>query len=189
MREFSILHQKLIDFNTEIGLMKKSANVNHLNFTKLEYFTGLGDVLPKRVMQTNLSIWPIILYLCAVIFCLGSSTIFHWFYPMNKKLYSVLHRCDLSGICILIFGSCFSIIYYAFYCDLTAWITWLALVGVSCCGTFILSMFDWFHKEKYVKVKSIIYASCGIFGAAAFINIGIQSYIYGTDLKSDNIRF
>ena len=188
MTEFATLHQKLIAFNSEVEYIKTNTNSHQLNTQNLRYFTKLGEILPKKSVNTELSVWPITFYFGCVIFQLGASTIFHWFNPINRTLYKVLHRLDISAITILIFGSVFSVIYYAFYCDLEGWYLWICLNGFACIGTFIISMFDWFHDEKMVKIKGIIYGSCGIFAGAVFTDIGIQSHMYGSDLNSDTVR-
>jgi adiponectin receptor len=108
---------------------------------------------------------------------------------MNSKVYEILHRLDLSGITILIFGSAVSMVYYSFYCSIYEWYTWIILQGVSCFGTFILSMCDWFNEEKWAKVKSGIYALCGLFAGTVQINIAIEVYLDGTGINSDEIKF
>jgi len=181
MDEFQKMHIKLLDFNTNISYLKPLVSEPQIDYTKVKFFHQLGDLLPERSVFINLATWPIISYFFSALCCLGCSTVFHWFYPMNNKLYGILHRLDLSAVCILIFGSLSSMIYYTFYCNLAEWIVWIVLNSISCFGTFIISMFEWFHQEKYVKIRGGVFAICGIFAGCVQINIGLQSYYQGTD--------
>ena len=46
--------------------------------------TKLGEILPKKTVNTELPIWPILFYFGAVTFQLTASTIFHWFIIVTK---------------------------------------------------------------------------------------------------------
>jgi len=93
----------------------------------------------------------------------------------------------LSGITILIFGSVAGCIYYAFYCSPVERNVWILLQFISCFGTFLLSMTDWFNDEKNVTVKGLTYAACGIFAGVTCINLAINSQNAGPD--SDSVPF
>lgn len=74
--------------------------------------------------------WPIIVFLCCAIWCLGGSAIYHQYYCTNFIVSNVLQTIDYCGICILISGSYVPIIYYCFYCHPTALWTHLIIVVI-----------------------------------------------------------
>lgn len=132
--------------------------------------------MPSGSLNKDLEIWPIIVYICCVLFCLISSTAYHWFYPLNPKISKILHRLDLSAIAFLIFGSVFGLVYYSFYCD-TFWrCFWSITQFVSCFSAFAFSMTDWFNQEKYIKFKGIVYAIVGIFAGAPSFHYAYLGY-------------
>ena len=60
--------------------------------------------------------WPIIVFVCCAIWCLGGSAIYHLFYCCNFVVSNILQTLDYCGICILISGSYVPVMYYSFYC-------------------------------------------------------------------------
>ena len=72
--------------------------------------------LDSTKATTPLPLWPITVFTCSAIFCLSGSTIFHNFYCMSEKVSDILQTIDYIGICILIAGSYFPVIYYSFLC-------------------------------------------------------------------------
>ena len=59
--------------------------------------------------------WPIIVFLCSAIICLGNSTLFHMFLCVSHIVKDILQTIDYCGIAILISGSYVPVIYYTFY--------------------------------------------------------------------------
>ena len=74
--------------------------------------------------------WPVIVFICCAIWCLGGSAIYHQYYCTSFLMSNILQTIDYCGICILISGSYVPIIYYCFYCHPTALWTHLAIVFV-----------------------------------------------------------
>lgn len=63
-----------------------------------------------------MSKWPIVAYLSTALFCLGCSTICHWFADKNHKLCSTVTTLDYWGITILILGTGYPFISYRYAC-------------------------------------------------------------------------
>jgi adiponectin receptor len=158
-----------------------------VDFDKLSWVRALAKVLPIREMHTDLPVWPIVVYLLTATFCLGCSAAFHWFYVKSARFYTILHRMDLSGITILIFGSVLPIIFYSLYCKPGLAYFYTILHFISCFTTFAISMMDWFHQEKMRTFKGCAYAFCGWFAGSTCIHIGYLASSSGLD--SDAIPF
>ena len=96
MSQFATAHAHLLTLTLNITSLEQTFTsqlpLSPLNYTKVSTLTNLAQILPPRPARLTLSIWPILMYFASAIICLGCSTIFHWFYPMNSKVYEILHR-------------------------------------------------------------------------------------------------
>jgi channel protein (hemolysin III family) len=118
----------------------------------------------------DLSTWPVIGYSMTVVFCLGSSTLFHWFYPKSCKVKKVLHRLDLASISVLIWGSCMAVTVYVFYCD-KFWLWFYSMIMSILCGiVFTISMQDWIYHPSTKAFRGYMYIALGITSAAPIIH-------------------
>jgi len=90
--------------------------------------------------QHTLSRWPIVVFLISATICLTCSAIFHLFYAISHKAYSVLLRLDYAGVSILISGSTFPLSYYGFYCEPVYAAINISLVGTACLVVFFVSL-------------------------------------------------
>lgn len=121
-------HQYVIDVNNDLKTLETCPNpITALNFKQMSVFHELGSAMPKREGYPDLAIWPVILYVFCAILCLVFSFTFHMFQPVSPKVFEYLHRLDMSGITICIFGSTSAVIYYAFYCEPLKRNIWIAL--------------------------------------------------------------
>lgn len=146
-----------------------------IKLTDIEWLRDLAKIMPDRLIDDKVPIWPLVIYCICAIFCLGSSASFHWFYPKNSVIFEILHRLDLGAISFLIFGSVTPIIYYVFYCNKIICFVWILLQFISCASTFIVSMCSWFHEESYIKFRGAVYAACGLFAGLVAFHCQIQS--------------
>ena len=117
-------------------------------------------------MIGDLETWPIICYSCTVIFCLGSSAIFHWFYPKSLRMMTILNRLDLAAISVLIWGSCMSMTVYIFYCHKIWLYFYLALMTLLCLFVFVVSMQDWIYHPSKIAFRGYMYIALGVASAA-----------------------
>lgn len=121
-------------------------------------------------MIDELEIWPIVLFLLTAVFCLGSSTIFHWFHPKNPSLCKILNRIDLAGVSILIYGSSVGALFYCFYCKKIYFWIYFATMTVACSTIFGVSMMDWFYQNKYKALRTYVYIFLGLLSGVAMVH-------------------
>ena len=174
-------HKFVLDVNNNLSDLKSCPIVNNnVNYKKMGVFTKLGSVLPEKEGISDLAIWPIIVYLLCALACLTCSFTYHWFQCMNPRLYKILHRLDMSGITICIFGSVTGILYYAYYCDPIKRNLWIIVQFIVLFGAFILTTTqDWIHEDGYVKVKGSMFIMCGLFAGLVAFTVGYDSYTAG----------
>ena len=137
--------------------------------------------------ETYLEIYPFFIFLASAIFCLMSSAIFHWFYPISKTIFKILHKLDLAGVSILNFGSTFAMFYYYFYCIPTLRLLYCSMSFVFCFGVFIVSMGDIIHTPKYLKWKAIMYAGLGLSNIIPITHVCVLAFL--ANPLNDNLPF
>jgi len=115
-------------------------------------------------------------FLASAIMCLMGSACFHMFYQMNEKVFRYLMRVDYAGISLLILGSSFPPFYYGFYCDVWLRYFYLFIVGSACLAVYVISIFDFIHRDKWRKIKGVMYGSLGIFAGVPAIHLYIREY-------------
>lgn len=120
----------------------------------------IGSLL--HVEPRHLEHYPLYVFLMGAVSCLGFSTLFHWFHPINKTVNKILHKLDYAGISLLNFGSSFAIFYYYFYCE--PFYFWVAstFIFVGCFGTFIVGLTDWIDLPEQTTFKGLMYGFLGI---------------------------
>ena len=104
----SLYHYLRSSMGSSDVFVEKSASV-------AEVLTGDLEEMNHKVIG-HVPRWPIIVFVCCAICCLGGSTIYHLFYCCNFIVSNILQTLDYCGICILISGSYVPVIYYSFYC-------------------------------------------------------------------------
>jgi adiponectin receptor len=127
-------------------------------------------------MENYLEIYPFFVYLASAIFCLLSSAIYHWFYTISYTIHKFLHKFDLAGISILVFGSSFATFYYSFYCMPFIRNFYNTLSFIFCFSVFIVSLGDKIHTIEYLKWKAFMYGGLGITNFFPYIHIFILGY-------------
>lgn len=115
------------------------------------------------------------MYFGSAIFCLGSSTIFHWFSPKSPRVYKILNRIDLASITWMIWGSSNSLIFYSFYCQ-KGWFFFYALtLTLACTIVFTLSMQDWIYKNSFRRFRGNMYVLLGLFSGVSVFHTVVVS--------------
>ena len=125
-------------------------------------------------VTNDLETWPIFLYFFSAVFCLGSSTIFHWFNAKSAYTFKMLNRIDLASITMLIWGSSNSVMYYVFYCEEIWFYIYGGILTVACFCVFTTSMRDWIYLHQHRKTKGNMYVCLGLFSALGAFHIVIQ---------------
>ena len=127
-------------------------------------------------MIDNLETWPIVLFLLTAVFCLGSSTIFHWFHPKNPSVCKILNRIDLAGVSILIYGSSIAALFYSFYCQMNLFWIYFTIMTIACSTIFGISMMDWFYLNKYKALRTYVYIFLGLLSGVAMLHAILARY-------------
>lgn len=139
----------------------------------------------RTAMQIDLEIYPVALFIISAIFCLGASAVYHTFYVMSPRIDKFLHRFDMAGINILIFGSVYTVLYYFFYCNPKIKAIYVTCCFLSCSAVFIASMGNYIHKPENVKLKGLMFASLGLSNA---IPLGHVLYLgINASHENDNV--
>ena len=71
----------------------------------------------EKISEPNTDKWPMQLFLMCTIFCFLASSAMHLFWVRSVHVCNLTHNIDLSGISLMIFGSCMAIIHYTFNCN------------------------------------------------------------------------
>ena len=96
-------------------------------------------------------------------FCLSSSAIFHLYYVVDPSTYYILSRLDYAGINVMIAGSFYPIIYYAFYCQPNLVLFYISAITIMACMTFVLSLVPAFGTDKYRLLRTGAFVALGGF--------------------------
>lgn len=148
-----------------IAKLKQALNIK--NDASLE---ALMAKLGLEKVMADLEIWPLFVFLSTAVFCLGCSTVFHWFHPKNHKVCKILNRLDLAGISILIYGSSIAALFYIFYCQKGWFWVYFTLLTVASTSIFGISMMDWFYLNKYKPLRTYVYIILGLFSGISLVH-------------------
>ena len=127
------------------------------------------------MFHQKLEIYPFFVYLATVIFCLMSSAIYHTFYPLSQTINYILHKVDMAGISILIFGSAFAVFYYYFYCMPNLRFIYCGFIFFNSFVVFFISLTDFINKPANLKWKSFMFASLGLSNVIPFTHLAVLS--------------
>jgi adiponectin receptor len=119
----------------------------------------------------------VLIFLATAQYALGTSTLYHLFMCHSEKTLWKFLRLDYSGIAALIVGSYFAPIFYGYYC-FPFW-QGLYLVSMAITGATLvfLSLFDFFHSNRFSQVRMVLYMTVAGFGVIPAIHIWyLQSY-------------
>jgi adiponectin receptor len=120
--------------------------------------------------------WPIGVFIVSAIICLTCSATFHLLFVVNHDLYFLLSRMDYGGIAILIAGSFYPLIYYAFYCHTNLIVLYLAAISLLASGTALIVLIPKFSTAEYLFIRTSIFISLGCFGVLPMAHL---VYLYG----------
>jgi len=117
-----------------------------------------------------------IVHLLAACFCLGSSALFHLMFIKSEKISTILSRLDYGGISILIAGSSYPPIYYAYACEpvIKERIILMTIISVSCFICFTVTMMPKFDQPKYRPCRGMMFIILGVSAGVPFTYFYIQ---------------
>ena len=149
-----------------LGKFKQSGDANMARFVRSTDPSYILNDVPR---------WPLVVHLLSAVFCLGSSTIYHLCHVKSRTLYKYLLRLDYGGICILIMGSSYPIMYYAFACEPSHPYRnfFFAAITTTCLSVFFVSLTDKFNQESTAEFRATLFVILGIMVAAPFIYLSL----------------
>lgn len=117
--------------------------------------------------------WPLVVHLFSGFFCLGFSAMYHLFQIQSEFVNNWMSRLDYGGICILIMGSSYPPIFYAFSCGpvLPGRNFFLFLITFTSITTFFMFMLPMMNDGKYRMIRAIWFSILGLSAGLPFIYI------------------
>jgi adiponectin receptor len=111
------MYNRLSSGNSTEGLKplikKLESIISEIDSQKYDWIDVYSD---KHLTIHKVSRWPVFVYIVSAMICLTCSSLFHLFSAQSIALNISLSRLDYAGISILIAGSFYPPVYYAFYC-------------------------------------------------------------------------
>ena len=160
------------DTSWDFGLIKSQTNELTLVLSTLEqsYYAeeiSDGSYMPRFhtgfAHSEEVSKWPIVAYLITALFCLGCSTICHWFYDKDpNNLGRIVATLDYWGIVILINGTSYPFISYRYACGylIVYRYVFVVILSVLTLVLMVVTMYPTFLKPI---PKAILFSSFGLF--------------------------
>ena len=150
------------------NLMSSIQAGNFFDNIYLSKSVEVAEVLEDDLHEMNHKVighvprWPIIVFICCAIWCLGGSTIYHHYYCCGFLISNILQTLDYCGICILISGSYVPVIYYSFYCYPTPLRVHLTIVIIINVINVCVMATPKFRQPEYrpVRAKSFTIVAC-----------------------------
>lgn len=120
--------------------------------------------LDANLVLTYVSRWPLYVNLASACLCFGFSAVFHLFQIHSHKLRTILLRLDLGGICFLIMGSGYPLIFYPFACkpEFYARNVFCVIITTACLCVFWMVMTPKFNQPQYRPIRSFMFVILGL---------------------------
>jgi adiponectin receptor len=121
-----------------------------------------------------------LIFLCffvGALACLACSTIFHTLSCHSQQLASVLSRMDYAGIALLTIGSTIPWVFYGFYCQFYAMLTYIVSISVLGVLTIVMTLWDKFHLPDFRTFRAVVFVSLGAFAAIPFVHYILRNGI------------
>ncbi len=101
-------------------------------------------------------------FFIGAILCLACSTLFHTVSCHSEWVSAVFSRLDYAGIAVLIVGSVIPWLYYGFYCQFYARLTYMIAVAVVGLLTIVLTMWEKFNQPEYRTTRAAVFVSLAL---------------------------
>ncbi|KZV67892.1 HlyIII-domain-containing protein [Peniophora sp. CONT] len=119
------------------------------------------------------------IFLSAAVFCLGASAFYHTCCVHSQKVAARCHALDYSGIVVLIVGSFFPCIYYAFYCEPHYQALYLGIITTAGLGAAYIVLNPQYGKGTHRKARTYVFIALGLSSVLpvshAFITHGFRT--------------
>lgn len=143
----------------------------------------------KHLSISKVSRWPIFVYIVSAMICLLCSSIFHLFSAHSLRLNYSLSRLDYAGISILIAGSFYPPVYYAFYCfPRKYYLVYIQiyLLGITVASTitFIISFIPSFQSPSMRWFRGVLFLCLALLGIIPIVHLFFLYFIYSPQAYS-----
>jgi adiponectin receptor len=122
-------------------------------------------------------------FFVGALLCLLFSTLFHTVSCHSEWASHVFSRLDYAGIAVLIVGSIIPWLYYGFYCQFYARLTYMTAISVLGVATLIILMWEKFNKPEYRTIRAIVFVSLACSAVVPlvhhFVLHGKQTFVIG----------
>ena len=120
---------------------------------------------------------PLIGNLFSACFCLGCSATYHLMQVKSVGLSTILARLDYGGISVLIMGTIYSVIHYAFACDESYnWYLGFTIgMSMGTCFCFICTLVPDCDKAKCRPAKGTMFIAMGLATASVLGTLGVPN--------------
>ncbi|TYZ69019.1 hypothetical protein PybrP1_006503 [[Pythium] brassicae (nom. inval.)] len=164
------LHERVEGFSSFLQTLASHVGADLTLQYAVDELRGLADSVKNGIhIMTSVDThhvphWPIFVFMVSAVICLTCSATFHLMFVHSKPVYFFLSRLDYAGITILIAGSFYPLIYYAFYCQPWARRIYLTAITAMAALTFAVTLVPAFATPKYLVFRTGIFLSLGFFG-------------------------
>jgi len=133
----------------------------------------------------DVSKWPFFVFLMSAIICLSSSATFHLCGSLSPKTHSFLAKLDYASISILIAGSCYPPVYYAFFYESKWAILYLTNITLLSFIVLLVSLHSKFATPRYRPVKGVLYITLGLLAGLPVLHV----FIYKNEFFNPSCYF
>lgn len=138
------------------------------------YFVSLQFHVSMMALPTlglNLERWPLYVFICTALACMGSSAAYHLFGTANERWADRLGAFDYAGIVLLIFGSCVPFCYYGFYAS--AFYQHLYIWSLLGCGSALFTCIfqSFFYHARWRTLRVGLFVGFGALGVVPLLHL------------------
>jgi adiponectin receptor len=164
------IYNKLSSENTTESmkplLKKLEIMISEIDSQRYDWIDAYSD---KHLSIQQVHRWPLFVYIVSAMICLMCSSIFHLFSAHSLMMNKMLSRLDYAGISILIAGSFYPMIYYAFYCfprkiQVDYILVYLVGMSVAATITFVISFIPSFQSPSMRWFRGVLFVCLALLG-------------------------
>lgn len=144
-----------------------SSNISH------QLISSYMDTTPPLTEVTR---WPIFVYLAGALFCFVASSLCHLFSCHSHHLNCLLSQLDYVGITVMIITSFFPPIYYLFLCSPIWQYVYLGIITILGIFAVIVLMSPTRMRGKFRFIRTLIFVTMGLFGVIPAIHATIVNW-------------
>lgn len=122
-------------------------NIRHTLHLPQSTAHGAGE--SQVVQQRHAGRWPMFVYAVCALICTGFSSLYHLFKAMGERVAARFLQLDFTGITVLVAGSFFPFMHYAFFKE-PGWAMFYLVGECSLASVVAVATFTpWFARKQY----------------------------------------